>query len=62
MSTDEELQETNTEERFSFKKEESSALRSDAGLTEEVVRLISEDKDEPDWMLERRLRALEHWQ
>ncbi|PSQ50941.1 Fe-S cluster assembly protein SufB, partial [Halobacteriales archaeon SW_6_65_15] len=56
------LKETNTEERFSFKKEESSAVRSGKGLTEEVVRLISEDKDEPDWMLERRLRALEHWQ
>jgi Fe-S cluster assembly protein SufB len=56
------LKETNTEERFSFKKEERSAVRSGKGLTEEVVRLISEDKDEPDWMLERRLRALEHWQ
>src|SRR6056297_2764655 len=58
----EELQETNTEERFEFKKEERSAVRSDKGLTEEVVRLISEDKDEPDWMLDRRLRALKHWQ
>ncbi len=60
MSSDE-LQETNTEERFAFKKDESAALKSDKGLTEEVVRLISEDKGEPDWMLERRLRALEHW-
>ncbi|WP_115865567.1 Fe-S cluster assembly protein SufB [Halorussus litoreus] len=58
----EELQETNTEERFEFKKEEHSALRSDKGLTEEVVRLISDDKDEPDWMLDRRLRALKHWE
>ncbi|WP_276282527.1 Fe-S cluster assembly protein SufB [Halorussus caseinilyticus] len=60
MSSDE-LRETNTEERFSFKKDESAAVKSEKGLTEEVVRLISEDKDEPEWMLERRLRALEHW-
>jgi len=57
----EELQETNTEERFAFKKEENAALKSGKGLTEEVVRLISDDKDEPDWMLDRRLRALKHW-
>src|SRR6056297_3636791 len=61
-SEQEDLQETDTEERFAFKNEESAALRSDKGLTEEVVRLISEDKDEPEWMLDRRLRALEHWQ
>ncbi|MCH7660945.1 MAG: Fe-S cluster assembly protein SufB, partial [Euryarchaeota archaeon] len=55
------LKETDTEARFEFKKEERSAVKSDAGLTEEVVRLISEDKDEPDWMLERRLRALQQY-
>jgi len=55
------LEETDTEERFSFKKEENAALTSGKGLTEEVVRLISEDKDEPEWMLERRLRALEQF-
>lgn len=32
------------------------------GLTEEVVRLISAKKGEPDWMLEFRLRAFRHWQ
>ncbi len=61
-SEQDQLKETDTEERFAFKKDESAAVRSDKGLTEEVVRLISEDKDEPDWMLDRRLRALEHWQ
>ncbi|WP_276281021.1 Fe-S cluster assembly protein SufB [Halorussus caseinilyticus] len=60
-SEQDQLKETNTEERFSFKKDESAAVKSEKGLTEEVVRLISEDKDEPEWMLERRLRALEHW-
>jgi len=42
-----------------FRKSEHAAYKSDTGLTEETVRLISEDKGEPDWMLERRLRALE---
>ncbi|SIR10008.1 Iron-regulated ABC transporter membrane component SufB [Haladaptatus litoreus] len=56
------LKETDTEERFEFKKEQRAAVKSDKGLTEEVVRLISDDKDEPEWMLQRRLRALEHYQ
>jgi len=56
------LRETDTEARFEFKKEERSAFRSEKGLTEETIRVISEDKGEPEWMLKRRLRALEHWQ
>ena len=32
------------------------------GLTEETIRLISEKKQEPEWMLERRLKAFRHWQ
>ncbi len=31
------------------------------GLNEEVVRLISQKKGEPEWMLKWRLRALQHW-
>ena len=31
------------------------------GLNEDVVRLISAKKGEPDWMLEFRLKALRHW-
>ena len=62
MSSENNLQQTNTEERFSFKKEERSAVRSDAGLTEDIIRMISEDKDEPDWMLERRLRAFRQFE
>lgn len=55
------IENTNTEERFDFKKDTGSALESEEGLTEETVRMISEDKDEPEWMLERRLKALECW-
>ncbi len=61
MSSEDSLEQTDTEERFAFKKEQRAAVKSDRGLTEEVVRMISEDKDEPDWMLERRLRALEQF-
>ena len=31
------------------------------GLDEEVVRLISAKKGEPEWMLEYRLKAFRHW-
>ena len=31
------------------------------GLNEDVIRLISEKKGEPEWMLERRLQAYRHW-
>lgn len=31
------------------------------GLSEDVVRLISEKKGEPEWMLEFRLKAYRHW-
>lgn len=31
------------------------------GLNEEIVRLISEKKGEPEWMTERRLKAYRHW-
>ncbi|HET9233355.1 MAG TPA: Fe-S cluster assembly protein SufB, partial [Candidatus Eisenbacteria bacterium] len=31
------------------------------GLSEDLIRLISSKKNEPEWMLERRLRAYRHW-
>ena len=31
------------------------------GLSEEVVRLISAKKNEPEWLLEFRLKAYRHW-
>src|SRR6056297_3854597 len=62
MSSEDHLKETDTEARFEFKKEQKSAFQTEKGLTEETIRLISEDKDEPEWMLERRLRALKQFQ
>ncbi len=32
-----------------------------AGLSEEVIRFISAKKEEPEWMLEWRLKAYRHW-
>ncbi|MDZ7850815.1 MAG: Fe-S cluster assembly protein SufB [Halodesulfurarchaeum sp.] len=61
MSSDSNLEDADTEKRFEFKKEQSSAFESKIGLNEETVRVISEDKDEPEWMLERRLKSLEHY-
>ena len=31
------------------------------GLSEDTVRFISAKKGEPEWMLERRLKAYKHW-
>ncbi len=31
------------------------------GLSEDVIRLISEKKNEPEWMLEYRLKSYRHW-
>ena len=32
-----------------------------AGLSEEVIRLISAKKGEPEWLLDFRLKAYRHW-
>jgi Fe-S cluster assembly protein SufB len=35
--------------------------KAPAGLSEDIIRLISKKKDEPEWLLEWRLRAYRHW-
>ena len=32
------------------------------GLNEDIVRLISEKKGEPEWLLEWRLKAFKYWE
>ena len=49
------------QERFEHKVETNNAFDAGKGLTEETVRKISEDKDEPEWMLKRRLKAFRHF-
>jgi Fe-S cluster assembly protein SufB len=49
-------------EKFGFHDSESAYVyKSPKGLSEQVVRDISEYKSEPDWMLEFRLKALQHF-
>jgi Fe-S cluster assembly protein SufB len=47
---------------YDFVKPEEGYERYADGLTPEIVRAISEKKDEPDWMLQMRLQALETYQ
>ena len=35
--------------------------RAPKGLSEDIIRFISAKKDEPDWLLEWRLKAYRHW-
>ena len=52
----------NYEEKYGFHDPEQYVFRSRRGLARDVVEEISRLKDEPDWMLRFRLRALEHFQ
>ncbi|HMP41983.1 MAG TPA: Fe-S cluster assembly protein SufB [Roseiflexaceae bacterium] len=45
--------------KYGFRNEENYVFKSGKGLTEQVVRELSGMKDEPEWMLRRRLQALE---
>ena len=40
---------------------EHSTIRFDSGLSEEVVRKISQIKNEPEWMTEIRVKAYHHF-
>src|SRR5213595_175810 len=56
------LQELNNKEyRWGFVTEIEQEM-APRGLSEETVRLISAKKNEPEWMLEWRLKAYRHWQ
>jgi Fe-S cluster assembly protein SufB len=44
--------------KYDFQDAEAHVFRTRPGLDEEVVRQISKHKDEPEWMLEFRLKAL----
>lgn len=47
---------------YDFKDDESDFYRLSSGLTEDTVRQISEEKNEPTWMREFRLKALEAYE
>ena len=39
-----------------------ASIQAPKGLTEDIVRFISRQKNEPDWLLDFRLRAFRAWQ
>ena len=45
-------------DKYGFKDEDVTILKTPVGLNEDVVRAISKYKNEPEWMLEFRLKAL----
>ena len=44
--------------KYDFQDEEAHVFRTRPGLDEAIVREISKQKDEPEWMLDFRLKAL----
>ncbi|MBA3074785.1 MAG: Fe-S cluster assembly protein SufB [Anaerolineae bacterium] len=48
--------------QYGFSDPDTSVYKSERGLSEQVVRNISSMKQEPDWMLQFRLKALAHYQ
>ncbi len=60
MPQNETIKDLNLDEyRYDFVTEGKPKFRAEKGLSEEVVRQISAHKDEPEWMLEYRLKALD---
>ena len=51
----------NYEEKFGFHDPENYLYKAPKGLTRELVEMISEYKNEPQWMRDFRLKALEHF-
>lgn len=59
---------TETAEKIEDLKKYSAGFKTDVdsllapkGLNEEIIRFISAKKNEPEWLLEWRLKAFEHW-
>jgi len=48
--------------QYGFNDPEAPVFKSSRGLSREVVEKISALKGEPEWMLEFRLKALDHFQ
>ena len=63
MSTEQETIEqfTKSEYKWGFTTDIEQEI-APKGLTEDTVRLISAKKNEPEWLLEWRLKAFRHWQ
>jgi len=62
MSSETQLLEGVGDYKYGFSDPDTFVFRSRRGLDQDVVRQISAMKGEPEWMLEFRLKALEHFQ
>jgi Fe-S cluster assembly protein SufB len=62
MSSEAQLLESVGEYKYGFSDPETFVFRSRKGLDRDVVRQISTLKGEPEWMLEFRMKALDHYQ
>ena len=60
MSDEKELN-ISTDYEYGFHDEDVSIFNTGRGINEEVVRTISKAKNEPEWMLDIRLKAYEHF-
>lgn len=61
MSSDSKILEGIGEYKWDFRDPENLVFKARKGLDQEVVEQISAMKDEPEWMLEFRLKALKHF-
>ena len=61
VSGDSEAREAVGEYKAGWHDPENSTIRFDFGLSEEVVRQISELKEEPEWMTDIRVKAFNHF-
>ena len=48
-------------DKYGFSDTEDYVFKAERGLDEELIRYISNAKDEPEWMLDYRLKAYEHF-
>jgi Fe-S cluster assembly protein SufB len=62
MTSDAQILEGIGEYKWGFRDPENYVFKSRKGLDREIVEQISRMKEEPQWMLEFRLRALDHFQ
>jgi Fe-S cluster assembly protein SufB len=61
MSEDTKILEDIGQYKYGFHDKEDYFFKSEKGLSREVVENISSMKGEPQWMLDFRLKALEHF-
>lgn len=62
MATDAKILQGIGDYKYGFRDPENYVFKSQKGLNKEVVQQISSMKGEPQWMLEFRLKAFEHYQ